>query len=308
MKILRTSFALVLTFIVIISGNLFSREHPKQIKHAYLNASLKYYGANHSDYNKAIKELVSYGEESARFLVSELGTKDPRKSEVIKASLIRIGQAAVEPLLREIARSEENAALATYLLGEIGDNRALVPLLIQLRSYNPELRAAAARALGALNDSLAIPQLLHALSDSVTSVKRYAALSLGKLRAVNAIDELIQTMKDQHYSVRYSASYALVDIGGEYLCNKLIELLNRSEGNFKFHLIETLGALKHPEVLPTLLDLLEDPSYETRGFSCEALGNFRGQFEVANALKKALHDESDFVKMKAGNALANILN
>ncbi|MBN2541855.1 HEAT repeat domain-containing protein [bacterium] len=298
---------ILFTVILFLSLNStsFSKTTEDKVKEAFLVAStgnIKYYPKR----PKAIKQLVKYGDESVKLLLSEMDAKNIRKQNTLITVFSRIGEEAVEPILRKMAVDEDNAVLGAYILGRIKSSKALVPLLMMLRDSDPDIRAAAARGLGGIQDSISVDPLIEKLSDPDPRVRRYSAVSLGKLRDKKAVDELIMAMSDSNFSVRYAASYALARIGGNDLKDKLVEKLNETEGIFKYHIIETLGSMNHRDTKPIFYELLENPSYEIRGYACEALGNFRGDYKVANALKRALHDESEFVKMKARNSLEKL--
>lgn len=72
----------------------------------------------------------------------------------------------------------EGCAMA---LGEIGDSRAMVPLVAVISGDTPWVREIAAEALGKLNDSRAVVPLIQKLKDS-TEVREAAAEALGKLK------------------------------------------------------------------------------------------------------------------------------
>ena len=121
---------------------------------------------------------------------------------------------------------------------------------------------------------------------------------------------LVELLADSSADVRYSASYAIASIGGDSVDILLIERLDSdSTGEIeRYHIIETLGLLRSNDARPILFKLLDDPFYLNRGFSCQALGHYRGDYEVANALKRCLHDASGFVQMMANEALKSIRN
>jgi HEAT repeat protein len=200
---------------------------------------------------------------------------------------------------------EDEAAFAADLLGETGAPKAAVPLMLAAKSSSAKVRSAAVGALGSCGDTAATPLLIEALSDSAPVVRRKAAFSLGKLKDKRGITPLIPLLGDSCGFVRYSASYALSRIGDGEASEKLIARFSTDPKDRleKYLIIETLGRLKDKKSLSLLLDLMDDQSYLTRGFACQALGHFRGKYEVANALKRSLDDSSGFVRMMAREAL-----
>ncbi len=288
----------------------FGRLSEEKLRYKFLvlcAGDIKYY----DQFEFVKKKLSKEGKPAVWLAIQYMGRKSPRKARAIKWVAEGVGEDAVEPLTYVLTRpDEDNAAYAAYLLGEIGSRKAAVPLMLAAKSESNKLRSAAVGALGSCGDTSAVPILIEALSDTLPGVRRRAALSLGKLKDKRAIQHLIPLMGDTCVFVRYTTSYALAQIGGEKTTKILLEKLQSDtlDNIERYHIIETLGLLNSDESLPTLLELLEDPLYLNRGFACQALGHFRGHYEVANALKRSLHDASGFVQMMAHDALKSIRN
>jgi HEAT repeat protein len=99
-------------------------------------------------------------------------------------------------------------------LGQLGDKRAVEPLIAALRDADKAVRYQAALALAKLKDRRAIRPLLHALfdemppvgTDSLTGeplfVRTAAAQALGELRATEAVPALKVLLRDEERSVR----------------------------------------------------------------------------------------------------------
>jgi len=266
---------------------------------------IEYYPEHHI----AKKRLIKEGSKAAEVAVTYIERDDPGKLVAIETVVVGVGEDAIPPLLKVLSNPDQDAAsFAAYLLGEIGGRETAVPLMLAAKSSNIRLRSVAIGALGKCEDTTATPILLEALSDSLPSVRRRAASSLGELGDSRAVDKLISLLEDSSASVRYTASYALAKIGdGEVTLILLSKIEENNGGSLgRYHIIETLGMLRDESAVPVLLDLLDDPLYLNRGFACQALGHFRGNYRVANALKRSLNDASEFVRMMAGNALLSI--
>jgi HEAT repeat protein len=110
---------------------------------------------------------------------------------------------------------------AAKLLGVIGSDEAVLPLVNALRDEYEEVRIAAAVSLGQLRSAVGIPGLLEALRDSHREVRRSAVKSLGQIGAVcpkagaSAVPGLIGMLWDNDWNMRRIAAEALNRIGPE---------------------------------------------------------------------------------------------
>jgi hypothetical protein len=107
----------------------------------------------------------------------------------IAADLMKFKDAsAVEPLIRILQKPASNSddlgrqELAARILGEIGDTRAVEPLI-------------------------------HALQEEYWLTRHWAAVSLGQLKDVRAIEPLTETLQDTREEVRQKAAWALGELG-----------------------------------------------------------------------------------------------
>jgi HEAT repeat protein len=122
----------------------------------------------------------------------------------------------VEALIRRLRSPEVDAdaqADAAFSLGQIGDPRAVGPLIDALRDEDTIVRAEAAGALGGLGDRAAVDPLIRALYDAHWEVRSNAALSLGALGDSRAAPHLIDALRDPNDEVRFWAARAAGDLG-----------------------------------------------------------------------------------------------
>ena len=104
---------------------------------------------------------------------------------------------------------------ASWVLGEIGDSRAVEPLIKALgnKSQDASARVYAADALGKIGDSRAVESLIKALGDESSDVRENAAKALGKIGDSRAIEPLKEvTQNDNFFFVRGAAKEALKKI------------------------------------------------------------------------------------------------
>ncbi|MFP4457973.1 MAG: HEAT repeat domain-containing protein [Candidatus Zixiibacteriota bacterium] len=278
----------------------------EKIKEQYLIAStgdVRIYDKQ----EKALNKLASYGKDAAIYLIGQFDRTNVRRIRTIEKGLIMIGDDAVEPLLAKLSSGNpKHAVLAAKILGEIGDDRALLSLMMASRGQSPALRAKACYALGEIREKEALDNLLLALDDSVASVRRSAAIAAGKIGDSKALDKLIEKLYDNDYSVRYSASYAIISIGDTNIVPELEKRLANDTTMTKYHIIETIGQIGAESSRENLLSLTESPNHLTRGFAYKALSNYRGIYEIANTIKKGMDDNSTFVRQMSEEALYRI--
>ncbi|MCK5832319.1 HEAT repeat domain-containing protein [bacterium] len=302
----------IITFFILLTAisSIIAKPSENKLKHSFM-VLISQKQSEPEKVEEALSKLIDGGETTVRFMICYFDREYPPIRDAIEQVIIIIGKEALEPLTEVLAHpNETESSFAAYLLGEIGSKSSGVPLILAAQSQSSKLRYSALGALGNCADINALPVLIDALDDDLPSIRRQAAISLGEIGSNRAVESLIPLFSDSNVFVRYSASYAIANIGD----NSVIDILmRRFESDSidiieKSHIIETIGMFASEESLPLLFDLLEDPSYLNRGFACQALGYYRGNYKVANALKQSQTDASGFVRMMAGKSLANIGN
>ncbi len=160
-------------------------------------------------------------------------------------------------------------------LGEIGDPKAIDPLIKSLKSNDRWIRRSAASALSRINDPRIIEPLVWHLSESNepdSEVRRSAAEALARLYPVSALDQLAQALHDSSLSVRLLAGVALGRIG--------------------------------QPATEVLLKASQDPDTKVRDIAVATLGTIGGKL-AKDELKKVLANENEdrTVKLTAIQAL-----
>jgi len=120
---------------------------------------------------------------------------------------------AVDALIAILAGkcSAVSKADAAWALGEIGDQKAIGPLLASLDRDERSLSLRAVEALGKLEAEEAVPPIVRILrSDPYHLLRRQAAFALGSIYSTEAIDLLITALDDEDASVRAEAANALL--------------------------------------------------------------------------------------------------
>ncbi|HYA86903.1 MAG TPA: ankyrin repeat domain-containing protein [Nitrospirota bacterium] len=104
--------------------------------------------------------------------------------------------------------------------GNKAEDRLVEKLLESLKDKEPPVRWEAAMQLGDLKDNRAVVPLINALlSDDHPYVRRRAAFALGELHDLRALDALIKALHDEDSFVSRLASEALEKITGQHFGN-----------------------------------------------------------------------------------------
>lgn len=173
-------------------------------------------------------------------------------------------------------------------LGQIGDIRALEPLLKALESDDKWIRRAAATALEEMNDEQIIePFMWHLLekNEEDAEVRRSSARALERMRPEKALAALAEALKDSSLRVRLGAGQALGRIG--------------------------------EPAIDILAEALNDPDSKVRDSAVAALGNIGGREDISpgslDSVRKQLKtvlgnpDEESTVKLTAIQAFSKII-
>jgi HEAT repeat protein len=159
---------------------------------------------------------------------------------------------------------------AAEALGDIGDERAVEPLLIALKNDETGgVRWKAAEALSKLGTP-AVAGLIGALQHDDDDVRWKAAIALGEIGDPKAISPLINLLCDDDRYVRSRAAYALSMIG-EPAVDPLIHALREGDGNLRWGAAIALGKIQNPRAIDPLTRALADKYENVRAESAAAL-------------------------------------
>ncbi|MBX3162381.1 MAG: HEAT repeat domain-containing protein [Deltaproteobacteria bacterium] len=162
------------------------------------------------------------GNDAAQALTRSLGDSESAvRVQAVKAlgAIGRRGNASVVialiPRLEDDPWNKAEVKLATIAqLEELGDRRAVIPLVARFSDGSPPTRTAAVRAVGKLGDKSAVPALIRLIADPVEEVRTSAVGSLGALGAHEAIDALTEQLGTGGDLFRSKVAYALGQIAG----------------------------------------------------------------------------------------------
>src|SRR5664280_1165637 len=120
----------------------------------------------------------------------------------------------IEGLIKALRYQKDTTVpgAAADALGQIGDARAVDPLIAALKSGGWGMRTAAAGALGQIG-APAVEPLVAALTDRAGDVRTAAARALAQIGDARAVEPLVAALTDRDGDVRTAAAGALGQIG-----------------------------------------------------------------------------------------------
>ncbi len=148
--------------------------------------------------------------------------------------------------------------VAATSLGEIGDARAVEPLMAALASDNDLLRTAAAASLGEIGDARAVEPLMAALASDNDLLRTAAAASLGKIGDARAVELLIEALTSANASLRIAAAGSLIKIGDARADEPLMAALEDRQREVREYVAFTLGSLGDERAVLPLCKFLKD--------------------------------------------------
>lgn len=257
-----------------------------------------------------VEKLGELGDERAVWTLIRSLKDDytPLRNAAVDA-LINIGAPAVEPLLEAMieALDEGDIALSSdiiYVLGNIGDSRAVVPLIGMLNDDNGTVRRKAAVALGTIGDMRAVQTLINALQDNDKRFRGFVAEALGEIGDASAVWPLLVSLKDPN-NIEYfdeHAAEALVKIGPSAV-EPLIDALHFCDRVACRHAKEALINIGDPAVEP-LIELLKDKEWGLYDYADNALVSIGAP--AVEPLIKALNEKDGDLRKRVIKTLGDI--
>lgn len=214
-------------------------------------------------------------------------------------------EGAFDDVIRALhSPDEEMREEAAKALGELGDYRAVDPLIGLLSDENRYVRREAAKSLGKIGDGKAIPALINALKDEDRYGREGAAEGLGEM-GEHAYPSLIDAMADDDWHVRMGAAIALRIIGNKDALPVLITAMQDENRFVRREVIKSLGRIGDHSVIDTLIEALKDPDRSVRLRAVSALSKCRDR-RIIEPLIEALNDEDSGVRLRVIRALEEI--
>ncbi len=235
--------------------------------------------------------------------------KDQSKNVRVRISAtIALGELgdvrAVGPLIACLRKDQDKSVktFAGYALIKIG-RPSVEPLIACLKDQDESVRRSAAVALGQLHDAQAVEPLIGSLKDQDRDVRRSAAVALGQLHDARAVDPLIASLKDNDPVVKENAAEALGELGDARAVESLIACL-KDDGMGTYAFGQALARLGKPSVVP-LIACLKNRARGVRYHAADVLGQLRDA-QAVEPLIACLKDQDEIVKANAAQALGKL--
>jgi HEAT repeat protein len=232
-------------------------------------------------------------------------------------ALVDIGEPAVGPLIETIKDDMYGGDILIYTvvaLGEIGDSRAVEPLIEVLKNEDINqneyinykdinIKENAAVALGKIGDSRAVEPLISALKDEYGNVQESIIEALVKI-GEPSIEPLIKALGDEDWDIYKNAAVALVDIG-ELAVESLIEALKYEDEDTQWEVVEVIEDIGEPAIEP-LIKALKNKDILIRSGAVTALGAIGDNRAVEPLVEVFLKDEDENIRDNAMYILKDI--
>ena len=141
-----------------------------------------------------------------------LGSDDERTSRTARERVQELGPQMFDKLVGMLPLTSEHRFAATRVLGNLGDKRALEPLLDRL-AQSDRYETGAEDALGLLGDPRAVDALIGRLSAPYSDPRKQAVVALRRLGETKAIEPLLECLTDEDWFVRQAVVDALDTLG-----------------------------------------------------------------------------------------------
>jgi HEAT repeat protein len=240
-------------------------------------------------------------------MIDQLGADSWSVRKAAAEALWEIGEPAVDPLVKCLASENPDVQYwAIQVLGEIGDTRAVAPIIKKLKDENQpeEKRISCIKALGEIEDPAAIQALIEQLGNNSWFVRRAAGEALWQIGPA-AVGDLIRALAHGNVDVRYWSSKVLGEMQAKEAVEPLIRLLEDKEWSIRSGAAYSLGEIGDERAAEALLKYLEDPNEIVRKNVVIALGQI-GDSKAIKSSEQALEDESEWVRRYAAETLEKI--
>jgi len=252
----------------------------------------------------AAKELVKIKDPSVIDVLIDAASdkQEEVRIEVIQ-TLGEIGdERAVNPLVYALGDEclvvREKSAVA---LGKLGRPEAGESLISALNSNtNLTIICAIIEALGQIGDTKAVEPLIAFLTHKESIIRECTAASLGKLRDTRAVNSLIAALNDEQERVRWYAADSLGKIGDPICVVSLIKLLSDTSARVRESAVTALGQIGNQQAIESLIKARQDVDKRVAEQAAESLANIKNMnFEVMDTVANTFYTNKDYKRAEA---------
>jgi HEAT repeat protein len=234
--------------------------------------------------------------------------KDEAVRREARLALLEIGDPrAVEPLINLLKNSDvPGRKVAMELLGALGDARAVEPLIDALLDEHLNPIPEVVNALCKIG-AAAVEPLVAALKSENKFIRQAAVDILDRLGDTRAVDPLFFVLKeDGYWVVRREAAKTLGKLGDARVVGPLFAAREDPDDATRLAAITALGVLGKP-ALDSLIVVVKEPQkyWDIKQQAIKALGMI-GDPVVVELLLDVLRDHDQYIRAEAAAALGRV--
>lgn len=233
-------------------------------------------------------------------LLQTLKTSDFDRQQSAAIALVERGSEAFDLLATELIPYSHHAPIVAWILGVMGDMKAVPILMEKFNSRDELLSIAIAKALGELGE--ASPQVCSALlecaQNSQDELRRACLTSLGWLGSAESVPAILPMLEDKDPETRLVVAETLAKLGNTQAVEPLIDHLQDDNVWVRQRAAYALGKLRAPRACRALIECLIDHNEWVRQSAALALGEL-GEKEAKYALISTLKDDTSPVVRRA---------
>jgi HEAT repeat protein len=185
--------------------------------------------------------------------------------------LAKAGEKAAFPQVLAAVKDDDLKEEALYALGDLKDERAVIPLLeYLLHSTIAVEKMGLVRTLGEIGDPRAVPQLTICLKDRDSFIRENAIEALGKIKNSKALEALLALLSNASSEDTFYILKALDEQKNKLATIPLLELLNKN-GISREGLIKVLKNINDISSVETLISVLQSKDQIKRRAALEIL-------------------------------------
>lgn len=249
-------------------------------------------------WDRAAKELVRIGDPAVDPLLRALNQNSHWISARASNPLSKIrSEKAVDGLLGALDNTKLDERIRRYILqslGNIESERVLNPLIRHLGHEDWAIRCAVLRSLGQIGGETAEEAVIGALKDKERYVVESAIAVLGQMKSTRAPAHLIEILEDREGMGRIKISRALVEIGESSVDAIVSSMRNDVYREICWHLVWALGQINSDAAIEPLVQALKSRNWMVRNEAAVSLVRINSRIS-AKPLRRLLesgHDNS----------------
>lgn len=199
--------------------------------------------------NRDWSRLESMDSDAIELLIEALKDKVPWRRVAAAEAVGEVGgDRAVIPLITALQEGPQNVkSVSAWKLGTIGDERAIEPLIRTLKEIKIGYRS------HSYNDESMKGYFWNVEYDKNFGLRGSAAIALGEIGNAKAVKPLIEALQNKDFPIQVAASKALGQIRDHNAVEPLIDTLKRGDPSVQYYAAEALGNIGNKQAIKPLI-------------------------------------------------------